>query len=117
MLKIRALVKTSHKRLNAFLAPGVKKLSPLFLALKLGEFSLFNNIFLDLANFWDLDNFSLFDFLVFSFICLDLLLSSMAPISLTASTLVHNNLLDASTWNNMVIFNIDVSSMAILLKL
>ena len=46
----------NHKRLKTTLALRVKKLSLLFLALKLGEFPFFDN-FLDLANFWDLDVF------------------------------------------------------------
>ena len=51
----------SCKRLKASLAPGVRKLGPASLALKLGEFPLFDG-FLDLAEFSpfefpDLDDF------------------------------------------------------------
>ena len=49
-------MKANYKRLKAALALGVRKLGPLFLALKLGKFPLFDG-FLDLANFWDLDIF------------------------------------------------------------
>ena len=41
----------SRKRLKAFLAPGVRKLGPVSVALKLGEFPLFSKLFLDLADF------------------------------------------------------------------
>ena len=43
----------SRKRLKVFLAPGVKKLGPAFIAPKLGEFPFFDKFFLDLADFWD----------------------------------------------------------------
>ena len=48
---------TSHKRLKANLALGVKKLGPDSVTPKLGEFPLFDEFFPDLANFRDLDVF------------------------------------------------------------
>ena len=107
-------MKANRKRLKAALALRVRKLGSLSLALKLGEFPLFDD-FLDLANFWDLDNFWTFDaFLVFDnflHFSIDSLPPLMPPTSLTASTL-----LAASTYNNTVVFSIDVSGAAILLK-
>ena len=55
----------SCKQLKASLVPEVKKLGSVFLALKLGEFLLFDDFFLDLADFQNLDNFLLFKFLDF----------------------------------------------------
>ena len=49
-------MKANRKRLKADLALGVRKLGPDFVVPKLGEFPLFDG-FLDLADFWDLDNF------------------------------------------------------------
>ena len=40
----------------------VRKLGLFSLASKLDKFPLFNNFFPDLADFWDLNNFSLFDY-------------------------------------------------------
>ena len=50
-------MKTNRKWLKTILALGVKKLGPFFLVLKLGKSPLLDNFFLDLANFWDLNNF------------------------------------------------------------
>ena len=57
-------MKANHKRLKIDLASKVKKLDPLFLALKLGKFPLFDKFFdflpldfLDLGNFWDFADF------------------------------------------------------------
>ena len=55
-------MKTSYKRLKAALVLRIRKLVLFFLILELEKFLLFDNIFLDLANFWDLANFLLFDF-------------------------------------------------------
>ena len=60
--RIIALVNISHKKLKIALALEVKKFGSFFLVLKLGKFSIFDNFFSDLANFWDLNNLSLFDF-------------------------------------------------------
>ena len=115
-----ALVKANRKQLKAALASGVKKLDPLFLALKLGVFPLFDG-FLDIVNlllfeFLDLDNFRPFDnFPVFNddpFFLIDLLSPSTLLILLAASIS-----LVASTCDNIVIFNIDISGATILMKL
>ena len=57
-------MKVNCKRLKADLALGVRKLSPLSLALKLGKFLILDSFFdfspldfLDLDNFLDLANF------------------------------------------------------------
>ena len=48
----------SRKRLKADLASGVRKLGPVFLASKLGEFPLFGGFFdFSPLDFPDLDNF------------------------------------------------------------
>ena len=47
-------MKASHKRLKVALALGIRKLEPASLALKLGEFLLFDD-FLDLAEFLPLN--------------------------------------------------------------
>ena len=54
-------MKANCKWLKAILMLEVKKLGPFFLMSKLGKFSLFDNFFPDLADFWDLDNFLVFD--------------------------------------------------------
>ena len=73
---------------------GVKKLGLLFLVLKLGEFPLFDNFFFSLADFWDLDNFLVFNnFLDFS---INLLSPSIPPTLLTASTLLMTSTCDDS---------------------
>ena len=55
-------MKASYKLLKAALALRVRKLGPFSLISKLDEFPLFDNFFSDLANFWNLDNFSSFKF-------------------------------------------------------
>ena len=51
-------MKANHKRLKADLALGVSKFGPLFLALKLGEFPLFDGFFdFSPLDFPDLDSF------------------------------------------------------------
>ena len=123
--KIGALVKASRKRLNVSLAPGVRKLGPAFLASKLGEFPLFDS-FLDLADFLpsklpDLDDFWLSDLPVFGSTCFDPSLNPLPspptlPNSLAASTLAPSTPLAARTYDDMVVFSIDMSGAAILLK-
>ena len=111
--RIRALVKTSRKQLKVVLASEVKKLGLTSLALKLGKFPLFNG-FLDLADFLpfefsDLDNFRHFDnFLHFS---INSSLSLLLPTLLAAKTSSAT-----STCDEIVVFSIDVSGMANLLK-
>ena len=87
----------------------VKKLGPFFLMSKLGKFSLFDNFFPDLANFRDLHNFPVFDY--FPYFSINLLLLSILPVSLAVSTLLVTIIYD-----NIIVFSIDVSSTAILLK-
>ena len=119
-------MKANCKRLKADLALGVRKLGPVFLVLKLGEFLLFDG-FLDLANFLpfkfpDLDNFrDLANFSGFGSIRFNSLFNSSppptSPTSLAASILAPSTSLVAITYNNLVVFSIDVSGTAILLKL
>ena len=82
---------------------------------KLDKFPLFDDFFLDLAdfqdldNFWDLDNFLVFNnFLFFS---IDLLPPSIPSILLAASTSLVTNY-----YNDIIVFSIDISGTAILLK-
>ena len=114
-------MKANRKWLKAVLVSGVKKLGLFFLASKLSKFPFFDNSFSNLANFWDLDNFLVFDdfwdlnnFLIynnFPYFSIDLLPPSMLPTSLAA-----NISLATSTCDDRVVFSIDVSNMAILLK-
>ena len=114
------MVKVNHKQLKASLALEVRKLKPVFLALNLNEFPLFDS-FLELVNFWNSDNFLVFNnFTVFNFtnFSINLLLSSILLISLAANILlVPSNLLATKIYDNTNIFSIDASDMAILLKL
>ena len=105
--RIGALIKANYKQLKAILALEVKKLGPSFLTANLGKFSLFDG-FLDLANFWPFDNFLVFNSINFS---INLLLISIIP-----TLLVANTLLAANIYNDTVIFNINISDVAILLK-
>ena len=113
--RIGALVKANFKWLKADLALGVKKLGPDSVAPKLGEFPLFDEFFPDLDNFQDLDVFPVFGSTHFdpSF---DPSPSPTSPSSSAASTLAPSTSLAASTYDNIVVFNIDVSGAAILLK-
>ena len=129
--RIGASVKASHKRLKAVLASGVRNFGLFFVALKLVEFLLFDNFFLDLAKFQDLDIFSLFDFpdldnfSLFDFLDLDNFLVfnnflhfsiDSSPFSMPSTSLAVSTLLATSTSNDTVVFSIDVSGAAILLK-
>ena len=115
-------MKANHKLLKTILASRVKKLGPFLLATKWGKFLLFDNFFLDLADFWDLDNLLVFDnfwdldnfpvFDDFSYFSINSSLSSTPLTSLAASTL-----LATSIYVDTIVFNIDISSAAILLKL
>ena len=111
-------MKTSHKWLKAFLAPGVKKFGLVFIVPKLGKFPLFDN-FLDLANFWGLANFWLFNFPDF-LVCSILLSSNLSifplPLLLPKADLLLLFLLRTGFSGDPVIFNIKVSGAAILLK-
>ena len=118
----------NHKRLKVALALEVRKLDPLLLTSKLGEFPIFDKFFSDLADFWDWDNF--FDFLDF--------LAYFTPLSPNTSTLTLSSflpeasflllfllkvcllplfLLEAGLLGDLVVFNYKVSGAVILLKL
>ena len=89
---------------------------------KLSKFPLFDKFFPNLANYWDLDNFSVFknfedldNFLVFDnfpHFLIDLLLSSTPPTLLAVSIS-----LVISTYDNIIVFNININSATILIKL
>ena len=127
--RIGALVKINRKRLKADLALGVRKLGPDPVALKLGKIPLLGGFFdfspldcPDLDNFRDLADFWLSDLPVFCSTRFDPSLDSSPPPPLTlptssaASTLAPSTLLAVSTCDDMVVFSIDVSGAAILLK-
>ena len=61
--RIGVLIKASHKRLKAVLVSGVKIFGLSSVTSKLVELPLFDNFFLNLAKFQDLDVFVLFNFL------------------------------------------------------
>ena len=109
-------MKANRKRLKAVLASGVKKFGPAFLALKLDEFPLFDG-FLDLADFLpfeipDLGNFRPFDDFP------DFLASSPPPPS-TPNPMISPSPFftsDPDTSGDPVVFSIEMSGAAILLK-
>ena len=118
-------MKASCKQLKAALVLGVRKLRPASVMLKLGEFLLFD-YFLDLSNFWDLDVFWPFDFpnfLAYSTPSLPNLLTlsllsffpetGMLLSFLLKADLLLSFLLGAGS---LVVFNIEISGAAILLK-
>ena len=107
-------MKANCKRLKADLALGVRKLGPISLALKLGEFLLFGSFFnfspldfLDLDNFRDLANFWPFDFPDFLAIFIPPILLSPLPLS----TFSKVNLSGGTA-----VFSIEVNEVAILLN-
>ena len=124
--RIRASVKANRKQLKAVLASGVKNFGPSFVASKLVEFPLFDNFFPDLAEFRDLDVFSLFDFPdLDNFRDLDnfLVFDNFPHFSIDSSPLLTPSTLLAastssatSTCDDIVIFSIDISGTVILLK-
>ena len=119
-------MKANRKRLKADLASGVRKLGPASVAPKLGEFPLFDEFFPDLADFWDLDVFWPFDFP-------DFLAYSTSPTNPSTSPspsflpeagLLSLFLLEADLLplfllgvGSLIIFNIEMTGVAILLKL
>ena len=116
----------SRKRLKGDLASGVRKLGPDSLASKLGKFPLFDEIFLDLDNFWDLADFWPFDFpdfLACSTPSPPNPSTSPSPSFLPEAGLLSSFLLEADLLpsfllgaGSLVVFNIEVSGAAILLK-
>ena len=135
--KIGASVKANHKRLKAVLTLRVRNFGPYYVASKLVEFPLFDDFIPDLAKFWDLDVFLLFDFLDLNNF-LDFLvcstpfsptpnpLTSPSPLFLPKvgllllflleADLLLSFLLEAGLSSDPVVFNIEVSGAAILLK-
>ena len=118
--RIGASVKASCKRLKAVLASGFKNFGPSSVASKLVEFPLFDDFFPDLAEFRDLDVFSLFDFRDldnfpvfdnFPHFSIDL-----SPPSTPSTSLAVSTSSATSTCNDTVVFSFDVSGAAILLK-
>ena len=90
---------------------GVKNFGLAFVAPKLSEFLLFDNSFLNLANFWDLDNFLPFEFPNFLAISL-----SSSILNLLTSPSPTPSYLGVNFSGGIIIFNIEVSKVAILLK-
>ena len=99
----------SRKRFKAALALEIRKFGPLSLLLKLGEFSLFDKFFLDLANFRDLNNFWPFDFPDFLAISIPPTLSLPLPSS-------TSSLSKFQLFGGIDVFSIKVSRATILLK-
>ena len=123
--RIGASIKANRKRLKAILALGVRKLGPASVAPKLGEFPLFGKFFPDLTNFRDLDVFWPFDFPDFLACSTPPLNPSTSPspsflpeAGLLSSFLLEANLLPLFLLGagSLVVFNIEVSEAAILLK-
>ena len=137
-LRIRASVKVNRKRLKAVLALKIKNFGLFSIASKLIKFPIFGNFFPDLAKFWDLDVFSLFDFLDLNnfpnflvyfilFLPTPNLLTSPLPMFLLETSLLLSFLLKADLLlffllgtdllGDSVIFSIEVNKTIILLKL
>ena len=104
--RIRALMKASRKQLKTVQTSGVRNFCPASIASKLVKFPLFNNFFLDLAKFRDLNVFS--DFLACS-------TPPTTPNSLTSpsSTPSYSKI---NLFGDTVVFSIKVSRAIILLK-
>ena len=119
-------MKASRKRLKVVLALGVRNFVPSSITLKLVELSFFDNFFPDLAKFRDLDVFSLFDFPdLDNFRDLDNFLVfdnfphfsiDSSPPSTPSTSSAASTSSATSTCDDMVVFSIDVSGAAILLK-
>ena len=108
-------MKASRKRLKASLALEVKKLGPTSLTSKLGKFSLFDG-FLDLTEFLpfkfpNLDNFRPYDNFP-DFLISFSLSSAPNPMTLPLPFLTSG----PDTSSDLVVFSIEVSGAAILLK-
>ena len=141
--RIGASVKTSRKRLKVVLASGVKNFGLTFIVPKLVEFPLLDNFFPNLAKFWNLDVFSLFDFpdldnfqdldvfpdFLVCFILFPPIPNSSTSLSplfspeagllllfLLEADLLPSFLLEAGLSGDPVVFSIEVSGAAILLK-
>ena len=130
--RIGASIKTRRKWLKVVLALGVRNFGPSFVVSKLVEFPLFDDFFLDLANFPDLDNFQDLDvfpdFLAYStpFLLIPNLSTLPFPsffpkailllLFLLKANLLLLFLLGTSLLGDLVIFSIEISRAAILLK-
>ena len=77
---------------------------------KLDEFPLFDKFFLDLAGFWDLDDFWPFDFP-------DFLAISTPPSPSLSSSSLTSSLSKVDFSNSAAVFSIEVGKVVILLKL
>ena len=131
-------MKANRKRLKIILALGVKNFGLFSIALKLVEFPVFDNFFLDLAKFQDLNVFSLFDFFNLNnfpnfLVCSTLFLpipnlltsplllflpkAGMLSLFLLELNLLPLFLLVASLSYDPIVFSIEVSGAIILLKL
>ena len=130
-------MKASHKQLKAVLASRIRNFGLAPVASKLIKFPLFDNFFLNLAKFQDFDVFLLFDFPnfnnFFDFLAyskpflptpnpLTLLLPSfllevgLLLLFLLEADLLPSFLLRAGLSGDLVVFSIEVSEAAILLK-
>ena len=104
-------MKSSHKWLKIILALRFKKFGLAFIALKLDEFLFFDNFFLDLADFWNLNNFLPFKFSNF------LAISSSSPISnLLTSPLPTPSYLTVYFSYDIIVFGMEVNRAAFLGK-
>ena len=119
-------MKVNYKQLKVVLVLKIKKFGPFFLMSKLDKFLFFDSFFPNLANFWNLDDFLLFKFfnlnnfrLFDNFLIFDnflyFLINSL-PLLIPPILLMANILLLISTYNDIVVFNIDISGTAILPK-
>ena len=136
--RIGASVKANYKRLKAVLALGVKNFGLSSVMSELVKFPLFDGFFLDLAKFQDLDIFLLFDFLDLNnfpdfLACFTPFLptpnssTSLSPLFFSKASLLLSFLLKADLLpsfllkaglsGDLVVFSIEISEAAILLKL
>ena len=130
-------MKASYKQLKIILVSEFRNFGPSFIASKLVEFLLFDNFFPNLAKFWDLNIFLLFDFLYLNnfsdFLACSILFSPTLNLStsLLLSFLLETGLLswflletdllllfllEAGLLGDPVVFSIEVNRAAILLK-
>ena len=110
--RIIASVKTNRKRLKVVLTLRVKNFCLSSVASKLVEFPLFDDFFPDLAKFQDLNVFLLFNFSYFLACSISFSLIS----NLSTSPLLTPSRLGVDFSSGTVVFNIEVSGAAILLK-
>ena len=130
-------MKANRKQLKAILASKIRNFGPAPVVLKLVEFPLFDNFFPDLAKFWNLDIFLLFDFLdldnfpdflvysilflltpnlLISLLLLFFLETDLLLLFLSEADLLPLFLLETGSSNDPVVFSIKINGAAILLK-